>query len=79
MTKLTEAQRRALEAMPLEYSTWGTELFGPLPDGVRSRATLEALQRRGYAAHTAGAMQNVWHITDAGRAALSEAQKEEER
>lgn len=70
MPKLTEAQRRALEAMPLEYTTWGPDLFGPLPEGVKSRATLEALQRRGFATHTVGAMQNIWHITPAGRAAL---------
>lgn len=69
--KLSEAQRRALEAMPIEYMEWGLDLFTPLPDGVKSRSVLRALERKGLAACIYGAMARTWNITEAGRSALN--------
>lgn len=73
MTKLTKAQIAALRAMPFTYTTWGGELMTSLPAGVRSRLTLTALYRLGLAdSHHAGT-RDTWSVTDAGRAALSQA------
>lgn len=70
MVNLTDAQRRALEAMPLEYMEWRFDLFGTLPDGVKSRATLHCLERNGLAQCEYGDMIRRWTTTPAGRQAL---------
>ena len=70
MRRLTEAQMRALKAMPFDYMEWGLDLLGPLPEAVRSRSTLHALEERGLAKCLSGAMSRQWIITEAGRAAL---------
>lgn len=72
-TKLTDAQVRALKVMPFSYTTWGIALFTTLPEGVRSRETLYALERRGFAKMRRIDRGNVeWRITEAGRQALKE-------
>lgn len=68
---LTEAQRRALKAMPFSFATWGGKLQTRLPDGV-TRPTLRILQKNGLAATERDRAVWKWSITDAGRAALAQ-------
>lgn len=69
--RLTEAQRFALERLPVSYSMWGLNVFLPPEDGIR-RPTLAALERRGLAKSHHGAMSVEYRITEAGRAALAQ-------
>lgn len=67
---LTEAQYRALKAMPFSFATWGGELKTPLPEGV-TRQTLRILRRKGLAVSERDWAVWEWSITDAGREALT--------
>lgn len=75
MGKLTEAQRRALGALPCTITTWGGKPFGQMPEGIRNRSTLWAIHKLGLVTITYHGAKENWRITDAGRAAL----KAEER
>lgn len=78
--KLTKAQADALCTLATgqaSYSTWGGSLITRLPKGIASRATLYALEARGFAESRRDGGSTVWSITDAGRAALSKAEGRE--
>ena len=50
--KLSEPQKRALNVLATDdvhITTWGGDVFGFLPDGIKSRATLGVLRRLGFA------------------------------
>ena len=72
---LTEAQVRALKALPCEITTWGGRPFGGMPEGVRSTSTLYALYKSGLALMEYGGLRQKWSITDAGILALKEMEK----
>lgn len=76
MSKLTSAQIAALSILELgfvEYQTWGNTLMTSLPDGIRSKTTLEALRARGFAQSQWIAPSTTrWTITKAGRQSLKE-------
>lgn len=72
MPKITDAQRRALAAMPFSYSVWGDRLITSLPKGVRTTATLFALQRLGLASVSYDIAARNWRATEAGRKMLEE-------
>ena len=72
MPKITDAQRRALAAMPFSYSKWGDKLMTSLPDGVYTTATLFALMRMGLASVGYDRAIGYWRATDAGRKMLEE-------
>lgn len=45
--KLSASMQKALDALPLQYSTWGSQTFSSsFPKGV-TMATIRALQKRG--------------------------------
>ena len=45
--KISPTMQKALDALPIEYTTWGASRFsGNLPKGV-TFATIHALQKRG--------------------------------
>lgn len=45
--KISPTMQKALDALPIEYTTWGTSRFsGDFPKGV-TMATINALQDRG--------------------------------
>lgn len=73
MDKLTEAQRRALGVLakgPVAFAEWGGRPTSRMPDGIRSRSTLWALQDKGLATPSRNFPRTTWTITPAGRAAL---------
>lgn len=75
--KLTDAQRRALAAMPLKVTMWGGKPWTSLPKGVRY-SSMESLRRRAlcevrHHPHS----REIWNVTDAGRRALAEAKEGE--
>lgn len=74
MAKLTEAQRRALEAMPCSITMWGGKPFSGIPEGIRNRSTLWALHKLNLIAITFQGSREHWRITDAGREALAKAE-----
>lgn len=76
MARLTEAQRRALEAMPFSYMTWGGKLATRLPEGIRSRTVLENLRSAGLATCKRNAGTTTWDRTPAGRLALKGADRD---
>lgn len=67
---LSEAQRRALKALPVSITTWGGKPFAGMPSGIRNRGTLWSLQKQGLVGITYLGTQENWRITPAGRAAL---------
>jgi len=67
----TEAQLKALEAMPFRITMWGGKPFAGMPNGVKSIATLRALRSKGLASVRYSGTAEHWDITDAGRAALA--------
>lgn len=68
---ISDAQMAALKVLPCSITMWGGKPFSGLPNGIRTRATLFALNRAGLAkVDFAGTTEN-WAITEAGRAALS--------
>ena len=71
MTKLTKAQIRALSVLPVTITTWGGRPFAGMPEGIKSRATLHALNRLALVGVTHEGLKEKWTITPAGRAALS--------
>jgi hypothetical protein len=70
--KLSEAQKRALSLLPIKVTMWGGKPFTSLPRGVRSVSTLESLRRRGLCTSKFAGNEDIWTITDLGRAALTE-------
>lgn len=70
MAKLTEAQRKALAALPVEITMWGGKPFAGMPQGIRNRSTLWSLNRAGLANINYRGSTEIWRITTAGRAAL---------
>lgn len=73
--KLTEAQERALRAMPVTIVMWGGKPFSGMPQGIKSRATLNALWDRDLIAVKYFGNQQNWSITPAGRALLAQEEK----
>lgn len=72
MVKLTRAQRRALTTLPVSITTWGGKPFAGMPEGIRNRGTLWALQKLGLVTITYLGSRENWRITTAGRAALAD-------
>lgn len=72
MGKMTKAQLRALGALPCKITIWGGKPFAGLPNGIKTRATLFALNRAGAAQVDFHGVTEHWTITDAGRLALEE-------
>jgi hypothetical protein len=78
-TQLSPTQLRVLRLIndltdPKE--TWPSHRFYRLPQHLRTRPTLTALERRGLINHTVkrmggGISHSYWHITEAGRHLLS--------
>lgn len=68
--KLTKAQMVALSALPCQITMWGGKPFAGLPNGIKTRATLFALNRAGAAGVEFKGLTEHWSITDAARLAL---------
>lgn len=76
MRSLTEAQMRALKALPVTITMWGGRPFSGMPEGVHSTATLDALRRRKLVTFRIDGARHHWSITDPGRTALKEQEGE---
>jgi hypothetical protein len=74
---LTEAQIRALRAMPLYVTYWGGNPVTHLPPGVRSVATIDALVRQDLVVF-ARCKYPIYQysLTEKGRAALADLEGE---
>lgn len=64
--KLSDAQFRALETLPVEIAMWGGKPHSSMPAGVRSRATLWSLYKMGLAALNVNGLHEKWSATKHG-------------
>ena len=74
MAKLTKAQKLALQVLadrPATITTWGGKPMGGMPEGIRSRSTIDALYQQGFVSIKYDGLKVTWSITLPGRAALS--------
>lgn len=71
MSKLTDAQKVALLAMPFRVTMWGGRVHGGWPTKGFTQRSLDGLTHRGLARfRKVGNFEYEYRMTDAGRDAL---------